>query len=122
SARLFEASPLIFAPSVQMQLHPGDFGHKCIALTGLYELPMSRLAVELAREGGLLVDVGANYGYFSLLWAAARPENQVLAFEGSPRNLSALRHNIERNNFQKQIECRPFALGRRNGEMFFQLG
>ena len=35
--------------------------------------------MELAYAGGLLVDVGANYGYYSLLWAGASKSNKVLS-------------------------------------------
>jgi FkbM family methyltransferase len=119
---LWRASPLSFARGVTMSLKPGDVSHRCIALTGFYELNASRLAVRLARRGGLLVDVGANYGYYSLLWAAARPNNRVLAFEASPRNFPALRRNVEANGFDERIECRDEAVGKENCTMTFDPG
>jgi FkbM family methyltransferase len=119
---LWHSSPLAFAPGVTMSLKPGDVSHRCIALTGFYELFASRLAVRLARRGGLLVDVGANYGYFSLLWAAARPDNRVVAFEASPRNHSALRRNVESNGFGGRVECREEAVGKETGTLDFDPG
>ena len=122
SADLFEACPLEFAPSVEMNLRVSDVGHRCIALTGFYELDTSQIAYKLAKEGGLLVDVGANYGYFSLIWAAQRPSNRVIAFECSPRNLHPLTENINRNHLANQIDVRPIAIGDSQAEMRFRLG
>jgi FkbM family methyltransferase len=76
----------------------------------------------LARDGGRLVDVGANLGYFSLIWAAAREGNSVVAFEASPRNVALLGHNVETNHFSRQIEVRAQAVGQAAGEMDFDLG
>jgi FkbM family methyltransferase len=119
---LFHGAPLEFAPGVQMDLHPTDEGHGQIAFTGFYELALTRRIVQLARQGGLLADVGANYGYFSLLWAAQKPGNRVVAFEASPRNLVPLRANISRNGFDSPIEVRPMAAGRESGSMEFDQG
>jgi hypothetical protein len=108
---LFHGAPLQFSPSARMDLHPTDEGHSQIAFTGFYELALTRRIVQLACQGGLLADVGANYGYFSLLWAAQKPGNRVVAFEASPRNLAPLQANISRNGFDAAIEVRPMAAG-----------
>jgi FkbM family methyltransferase len=105
-----------------MRLHPEDVAHRCIAMTGFYELECSRIALRLARRGGLLVDVGANYGYFTLLWAAARPDNRVMAFEASSRNQEALRANVHANGFAARVECQDVAVGKENGFMTFDPG
>jgi FkbM family methyltransferase len=105
-----------------MRLQPGDELHDCIAYTGLYELALTRRLTQHARAGGLLVDVGANYGYFSLLWAAAKPENRVIAFEASPRNLPGLRQNVEANGFTGGIRIEPRAASRSGDDLIFDLG
>jgi FkbM family methyltransferase len=119
---LFHGAPLQFAPSARMDLHPTDEGHGQIAFTGFYELALTRRIVQLACQGGLLADVGANYGYFSLLWAAQKTGNRVVAFEASPRNLAPLQANISRNGFDTAIEVRPVAAGRQAGSMEFDQG
>lgn len=119
---LFQSASLSFAPDLRMDLHPTDEGHSQIAFTGFYELALTRRIVLLARQGGLLADVGANYGYFSLLWAAQNPGNRVVAFEASPRNLAPLQANIFRNGFATAIEVRPMAAGRQAGSMEFDQG
>ncbi len=119
---LFHSAPLEFAPGLRMDLHQTDEGHGQIAFTGFYELALTRSIVQIARRGGLLADVGANYGYFSLLWADQKPGNRAVAFEASPRNLAPLKSNISRNGFDAAIEVRPMAAGRQAGSMEFDLG
>jgi FkbM family methyltransferase len=119
---LFEAAPLAYARGMRMRLHATDVAHGCIALTGFVELRLTRRVAQLASEGGLLVDVGANAGYFSLVWAAARPDNRVLAVEPSPRNIALLEDNISRNGLAQRTRILPLALGRKSGRAWFDPG
>ncbi len=105
-----------------MELVPGDHISNSIAFLGYYELELSRKIISLAKEGGLLVDVGANLGYFSLLWAAGNPKNRCIAFEASPRNVSIIERNIKRNHFENQITLIPKAASKDSGWMPFDLG
>lgn len=74
---MFASASLEFAPQINLKLQRTEIGHKSIALCGFYELEVTRQIVALAKQGGLFVDVGANYGYYSCLWAASNSENQV---------------------------------------------
>ena len=56
-----------------------------------------------------LVDCGSNYGFYSLYVASISQENQVLAFEASPKTFNSFRANLELNNF-KNIDCRNLAI------------
>jgi FkbM family methyltransferase len=105
-----------------MDLSPEDEGHSAIAFTGEYEHDLTLDLLKFAALGGLLVDVGANYGYFSLLWAARRQENRVIAFEASPRNHAALERNVRTNGFEPRISVRKEAVGKETGKMLFDLG
>lgn len=120
--QIYEAAALRYAPQVSMELVPGDVISDSIAFTGLYELSLSRHVVELARRGGTLVDVGANLGYFTLLWAASRPGNRCISFEVSPRNIEILRRNISRNGLGAQVEIVPLAAGAAAGKLHFDVG
>src|SRR6266567_5214739 len=119
---LYQRAVLRYAPRVSMELVPGDVISDCIAFTGVYELPLTRRVSELAGIGGTLVEVGANLGYFALLWAAADPENKCIAFEASPRNVEILRRNISRNGFGSQVEVLPVAAGKVPGKLRFDPG
>jgi FkbM family methyltransferase len=96
--------------------------HAEIAFTGGYERPLSRLVVRLGTLGGTFVDVGANVGYFSLLWAASHPKNTAHAFEASPRNLPLLNQNVRANSLDDRIAVHDVALGRVAGSAAFDLG
>jgi FkbM family methyltransferase len=105
-----------------MDLLEGDEGHGQMAFTGFYELKLSRYLRRLGKSGGLMVDVGANYGYFSLIWAAQKSTNRVIAYEASPRNQPALRTNIAKNHFSDRITLKPLAAGKQSGKLGFHLG
>lgn len=55
------------------------------------------LMLDLVHPGDRILDLGAHVGTFSL--AAAAAGAQVLAVEGSPRNVALLRESIRRNYF-----------------------
>lgn len=119
----FEEARLRFAPSVKMRLVHSDTAHGPMALAGVYELALTKKIVKLARSsGGIFLDVGANYGYFSLLWCAARPENRAIAVEASPRNIAGLRHNVVLNGFQNRIEICDWAAADEEGYVSFDAG
>ena len=119
---LYREAPLALAPGVRLDLVPTDVAHGPMAWAGVYELALSRRMRALAERGGLLVDVGANYGYFSCLWASLRDGNRVVAFEASPRNLEGLRRNVERNGLGARVRLEAHAAGREAGEMRFETG
>ena len=62
--------------------------------------------------GGVLYDIGANVGGYSLVAAAQGPQVSVVAFEPSYRNYAALCDNIVVNRFDARITPLPLALGR----------
>ncbi len=120
---LFDAAPLRFAPNVSMfGLVPGDVISGTIAFTGFYELGLSRRIAQLARKKATFVDVGANMGYFSLLWAGVSPSGRVLCFEAAARNVRLLENNIVRNRLSDQITLVAKAAGNRSGTIAFNPG
>lgn len=113
--------PLEFSKDIRLDLSKTDVGHRSIIYNGFYELDLSKMMVRLARQGGLMVDVGANYGYFSCLWASKRPGNSVIAFEASPVNIEPLRNNVRKNKLDDSITVIPLALGKEPGILKFNL-
>lgn len=103
-------------------LKPGDYLADSIALTGEYERKLTRRVALCARSGGTFVDVGANLGYFSVIWAAGQPNNRVVAIEASPRNVAPLKANIAANHLEQRVRVITKAAGRRAGTMPFSLG
>jgi FkbM family methyltransferase len=105
-----------------MALIPGDVISDSIAFTGIYELRHSRRLVNIARRGGMMIDIGANLGYFSLLWAASARGNRCLAFEASPRVAELLSRNVARNSLASQVQVFPQAVGKEAGSQSFDVG
>src|SRR5262245_61884780 len=69
-------------------------------MTGYYEPPVTRVFLAYVRSGGVVVDAGANWGYLSLLAAAAvGSSGRVVALEPDPRHFSALEANLALNGF-----------------------
>ena len=112
---------LEFAPNVHLHLLASDWMHQCVRATGFYELTVTRRVHALAKQGGLLVDVGANIGYYTCLWAA-HPGTTAIAFEPAPRNLEFLRRNVAENDFQDQVRIIPKAVGRKKDCLSFDPG
>lgn len=121
-APLYHQSRLAYAPHIKMELVPGCAISDCLAFTGVYEPALTRKVVQFAKSGGTLIDVGANLGYFALLWAAANPKNKCIAFEASPRILEILRRNIRQNGLESQVDVISSAAGKAQGKLQFDLG
>ena len=56
-----------------------------------------------------LLDCGSNYGFYSFYVASLSADNQVLAFEASPKTSDTFKANLELNNF-KNIDYRNVAI------------
>lgn len=77
-----------------------------------------RLIECFSDREGVMIDVGANLGYFSLLMAAIRPECEVYAFEPSPPTYDRLRENLAINR-TRSVEAFSLALGNSDGTLSF---
>jgi FkbM family methyltransferase len=73
-----------------------------------------RLLVEQLLNGtDVVINVGANIGYYCCI--GARAGKQVIAFEPITANLFHLYRNIQANGWERQIEVFPLALADRVG-------
>lgn len=120
---LYDVARLALCPRISMyDLIPGDIISGNIAFNGFYELGLSREIARLSRNGNLFVDVGANMGYFSLLWAGLNPRGHVIAFEAASRNINLATHNIEESGLADRITLVPKAAGHRTCTVHFNTG
>ena len=85
---------------------------------GVWEEMETRLLERLLEPGGVLVDVGANIGYFSLL-AAKLGAARVISFEPCPNTHDMLLRNVAYNGFGSVIAAWKTALGDSEGELRF---
>ena len=117
-----EVATLAFAKGITMRLMPTDVGHQVILATGFYELEVTRRISQLAKVGGLLVDVGANYGYYAAIWAAQNIRNRAICYEPMRSNVEAIHDLVSRNGLDMRIQILQRAVGKESGTMSFRAG
>lgn len=81
---------------------------------GTYEREHQKLAAQLTEPGGVVFDLGANVGFFTLLFSRLVGSGAVIAFEPLPRNLGYLHAHLELNGASnvRVMEC---AVGEHRG-------
>ncbi|HET7218232.1 MAG TPA: FkbM family methyltransferase [Vicinamibacterales bacterium] len=90
-----------------------------VCLTGRYEPQETQLALHLLQPGMTVVDVGANWGYFTLACAhVVGAAGRVLALEPHPRLMAMLSENVRVNGLS-QVEPLMMAAGAGAGRRGF---
>jgi FkbM family methyltransferase len=106
----------------EIELLPGQFGSLVTWLFGIDEPREVAWFRRLVRPGGVVIDVGANIGQYTLIAAQlAGPSGRVFSFEPDPVNAAALQRSIERNGFGDLIELLRVAVAGRSGEAAFEV-
>jgi FkbM family methyltransferase len=87
---------------------------------GSYELGKRALFVKMVPTGGVVYDLGANVGYYTLLSCVlAGPTGRVYAFEPLPRNLYYLKRHLALNRIENAIVIKA-AVADRGGTVRFE--
>ena len=81
--------------------------------SGQFEPEETRIVQELLSEVDVLVNIGANIGYYCCI--ALKQKKRVFAFEPLPNNVEFLMTNIALNGFEDSIEIFPLALSSHSG-------
>ena len=110
---------------------PGDLGHlsfvcdlrdtiaREVCFTGRYEPQETQLAQGLLGPGMVVVDVGANWGYFTLVCAhLVTGRGRVIALEPHPRLAAMLADNVQENRLP-QVAAHRLAAGARSASATF---
>ena len=81
-------------------------------MQGHWEISATELIAQIVRPGMHVVDVGACWGYFSLLMAQLiGPNGRLDAVEPNPRTAELLRETLVINGFKKRVRVHTMALG-----------
>ena len=89
-------------------------------LFGTYEPTQTKLFEEFVKPGDVVYDVGAHFGYYTLLSSKLVGERGlVLAFEPSPANLARLYRHIELND-RKNVQVLELAVSDHEGTAHFE--
>ena len=71
---------------------------------GTYEPYTAEVISRVLKKGDTVLDIGANIGYFTLIYANQVGNNgKVYAFEPSPQNYSLLNKNITANGYKNVV-------------------
>lgn len=88
---------------------------RAYALNRIHEESTTELFKKVVKDGDVVVDLGANIGYFTLLAAKLVGRNgKVYSFEPEPINFSFLKKNIELNDY-KQVVANQKAIAEGSG-------
>ncbi|MFA5386120.1 MAG: FkbM family methyltransferase [Candidatus Paceibacterota bacterium] len=82
----------------------------------IHEETTTKLFKDVVRPGNVVIDLGANIGYFTLLAAKLVGETgKVFSFEPEPSNFYYLQKNIKINDFNNAVAFQK-AVSNKNGE------
>ena len=87
---------------------------------GIHEPVLSAWVMEhlALRDDAVVLDIGANLGWYSMLIARRFPRARIHAFEPEPRNLGLLRRNLQQNGIGN-VTVHAVAVAEKAGTMKF---
>jgi FkbM family methyltransferase len=87
-----------------------------ILLDGFWEMWLTQFMARFVKPGMVVADVGANYGYFSVLLAdLVGPEGHLYSVEPNPAAASSLRKSLALNGFDGRTSVVEAAAGAADG-------
>jgi FkbM family methyltransferase len=92
---------------------------KLLYWNGYEKFEYSLIFEKLISEVSVFFDIGANFGYYSILASKANSRIKTYAFEPAIGPKYFLKKNIELNNFSKSITLIEKALSNQNGKINF---
>jgi FkbM family methyltransferase len=85
---------------------------------GYWEAAVTRALLRLVRPGHHVIEVGANVGYYTLLFASrVGSTGSVTAFEANPRMVDLLRRTLAMNGLARATRVVPIAVTDRPGRV-----
>jgi FkbM family methyltransferase len=86
----------------KMFLDPGDSLN--LSINGVYGELDTQIIRDEIKEGDIVIDVGANIGYYTLIFAQlVGKTGKVFAFEPESKNFEILKKNVKINNYNNVI-------------------
>ena len=87
-----------------------------------FEAPLPSAVVRILRRWpGVLLDVGANTGFYSLIAVASGPDTTAIAYEPVPAIVEMLRANLRLNRASGRVTVEELAIGDRSGRATLHL-
>ncbi len=101
--------------NIKWKLNKKEYIDREIINKGVFELQLTHLVHQYVKPGMVVLDVGANIGYYTIQFSKlVEGEGRVFAFEPSSHYLDRLSINIELNKCRNVVVC-PFGLSDDDG-------
>ena len=116
--RLGVRSYVVNAQGARFRIDTEDYVDRAVVMFGMWdETQLERLAtLATAQRFDALLDIGANTGFYSVMFAVKNLCPRIIAFEPDPGNYARLMANLRLNDLTERIKVVPLALGDRAGE------
>ncbi|MFB2838102.1 FkbM family methyltransferase [Floridanema evergladense] len=98
-------------PQTKIKVNPNCLHSRFFVMSGYYEEFLTQ-EILLERRKGLLVDIGANFGYYSVLWLQ-KEGTRVIAVEPVTEYVELLHENLK--DYPSRSEVFSGCIGDRNG-------
>ena len=102
----------------RMFLDAADVGFAThMLLDGLWEYEITKFVAATIKPGMVVVDVGANFGYYTLLMSDfAGPSGRCISLEPNPEIVECLRDTVAVNGLTKRCVIHQLAASHHNSE------
>ena len=117
--RLGVRSYVLNTQGARFRIDTEDYVDRVVVVFGMWdEVQLGRLArLASAHRFDIFLDIGANTGFYSVMFAMKNLCPRIIAFEPDPGNYARLMTNLRLNNLTERVEVMPLALGDREGEV-----
>lgn len=107
---------------LKIWIYPKNEISRSLYVRGIYDPNMAVLVNSFLPADGVLLDIGANMGYYSMLAAKKTNENgKIIAVEPSSRDYKRIVANVKENHFEAKIKTIMAAVGDRLGKKTIQI-
>ena len=101
-------------PQTKVKVNPKCLHARFFAISGYYEEFLTKEILSPKRKG-LLIDIGANFGYYSILWLQ-KNETRAIAIEPVEEYVQLLNENLQ--SYAPRYSIFPGCIGDRDGAAF----
>lgn len=117
--RLGFSSYVARAQGAKFVVDTTDLIDRAIARDAIWEAEQLEdfAAICLVRPVDYFLDIGANSGIYSVLFAVKGLGGEIIAFEPDPGNYARLLANLSINGLRGRVRALPFAVGAEAGEV-----
>jgi FkbM family methyltransferase len=96
---------------VVFTLDANDWITRIMLMDGNYENSSTALAKKLLANGGVFIDIGANFGLFTCIAAHGNEKVKVIAIEPNYKMIPTLIHNLQSNFLEQRVNVKQAAIG-----------